>query len=771
MKQYRLPDTRVENERVRFFGGIDLASPALDVKPGNALDAVNYEPSLLGGYKRIDGYERHDGRLSPAAASYTYLDGAFPYLANGATVKGMTSGATGIVVKCEGTLASGPIAATTGALSVSKVTGAFQAGEQIATTDNVVRGVLQLATARGYRDALRDAQALAAAADLYRSDIQVVPGIGPVRGVWMYAGTMYAFRNVSAGECAMYRESAAGWVRVTFGHTMQLKQPSKAVTSTASSNVINWTAHGLAAGILVQFSGTIPTGLAANTSYYVVNPTANTFQVANGAGGAAITLGAVAAGLTCLPQAQPIAEGVTITGETSGATATVARVAVRTGALPSFAVTATLALKAGTVAGTFQAGEILRVAGAPVVCAASANALFTLNANGRFECLNYAFSGAASARRMYFADGQNPACEFDGATLVPIYTGMAQDTPTFIRAHKQKLFLAFSSSLQHSGDGTPYAWTILAGADEIGLGDTITGMAVQPGDTLAVFARNSSHQLNGSTNDDFQLLPISGDMGAIPYTTMLLVGKTLALDDRGIISTDRTQAYGNFVQSTVSQLVQPLVDVMRYKAIGTMAYRNRNQYRIYGSDGSGLIATFSDQGLVGITRLQYPVNPTVFANCEDDNGRSYVYFGADNGYVYQADIGSSFDGQTIEAYVRLPFNNANSARLRKRFRKAVMDMSAVAYSAIRFQPEFSYGSPDIGTHRLQTAEAAGSGGHWDIDSWDGFFYDAQVVTAPEFSVEGTGLNMGILFYSNSAIDLGHVLQGLIIHFSIRRLQR
>ncbi|HYD58976.1 MAG TPA: hypothetical protein VEC35_01380 [Noviherbaspirillum sp.] len=66
---------------------------------------------------------------------------------------------------------------------------------------------------------------------------------------------------------------------------------SLAVTiSIASPGVVTWAAHGLSSGTPVSFatSGALPTGLAAATTYYVVNPTTDTFQVAATAGGAAI---------------------------------------------------------------------------------------------------------------------------------------------------------------------------------------------------------------------------------------------------------------------------------------------------------------------------------------------------------------------------------------------------------------------------------------------------------------------------------------------------
>lgn len=51
-------------------GGINTETPALSVKPGELLDALNYEPVTKGGYRRVDGYERFDGRLLASEAVY-----------------------------------------------------------------------------------------------------------------------------------------------------------------------------------------------------------------------------------------------------------------------------------------------------------------------------------------------------------------------------------------------------------------------------------------------------------------------------------------------------------------------------------------------------------------------------------------------------------------------------------------------------------------------------------------------------------------------------
>lgn len=70
-------------------------------------------------------------------------------------------------------------------------------------------------------------------------------------------------------------------------------EPDKTATVTisiASPGVVTWTGHTLQNGdqVVLTTSGALPTGLAAGTTYYVVNQATNTFQLSATAGGSAI---------------------------------------------------------------------------------------------------------------------------------------------------------------------------------------------------------------------------------------------------------------------------------------------------------------------------------------------------------------------------------------------------------------------------------------------------------------------------------------------------
>lgn len=64
-----------------------------------------------------------------------------------------------------------------------------------------------------------------------------------------------------------------------------------AVTFQDTGDTVTLNAHGMESGTKISFTSiTSTTGISANTTYYVVTPTTNTFQVATSAGGTALTL-------------------------------------------------------------------------------------------------------------------------------------------------------------------------------------------------------------------------------------------------------------------------------------------------------------------------------------------------------------------------------------------------------------------------------------------------------------------------------------------------
>lgn len=184
-------------------GGLDTETPVRQLQPGGVLGSDNYEPKVGGGYARLGGIERFDGRTSPSAVDIVVIgvDGLTGTFAAGDVVNGMPSGAAGIVAWADG-----------GLIALVNVTGTFLTGDTL-TVSAAYRGVAR--TEPSVMPEQTNAM-YAGAADWQRAFIAQVPGLDgtPVRGVAVLYGEVYAWRDFDVSTQKVYKATPAGWVEV-----------------------------------------------------------------------------------------------------------------------------------------------------------------------------------------------------------------------------------------------------------------------------------------------------------------------------------------------------------------------------------------------------------------------------------------------------------------------------------------------------------------------------------------------------------------------------
>lgn len=668
-------------------GGLDLVTPAIAINPGKAIDAQNFEPAVGGGYRRIDGYERFDGTASPTAASYWLVPCSLSAsVAVGAQITGATSGATGYV-----------LAVYPAYLVCGRVSGAFGQSETLNVSGSAVGATTGAAAQNGALMPSDDADYALLAANDQRALIQAVPGSGPIRGVWVYSDTIYAFRDsADSTKGLMWKATGSGWVQITF----QTELPFTSAT-------------------------------------------------------AQINLGDI------------------VTGGTSGATGTVIGALLRTGTWTSNGVGSLII--AGTT-GTFSSGEAIKVGATQKATSSAASSAITRAPGGRVEFFNYNFTGSTNSTKMYGADGVNPAFEFDGTNYFPVRTGMASDKPSHVTCHRGYLFLSFLGSVQYSALGNPYAWTVVLGGGEISTGAPVSGFLPQTGSSsgssLAIFTTERTFILYGSSNSDFALVSSSFDLGFQPYTCQQVSNDAFGMTSRGIQALITTLNYGDFDYASVSHMVQPLVEKKRGTACASVTLRGKNQYRVFFTDGTALVVSLTGDKVSGLMPLNYgrPARCAVAATLS--TSEEVCYFGSDDGFIYRDIMGTSQDGQPIEAWVRLPFNNAKSPRIRKRFRRSVLEVVAEGYAQMNVSYELGYGNPNVQPSAPSADQVlAGSGGYWDQFTWDQFNWDAQFISAPSISLDGTEKNISMLYYTRRAQDSAFTISGVTLISSPRVLER
>lgn len=463
--------------------------------------------------------------------------------------------------------------------------------------------------------------------------------------------------------------------------------------------------------------------------------------------------------------------GDTIIANTGAGTATVANVVLTSGTWAGGDAAGYMVLTA--VTGTFTPGTLKVGANTDVATFAAAPVAQSFPPGGRYSFVTHNFYGNVATKAFYGVNGVGPGFACNGTTITMIKTGSSFDLPHRVASYKGHLFFAFrGGSVQYSQPGEPLLWSGTFGAGEIAIGDEVADFISNTTDSLTILSSSSVLVLTGTDNTDFALSVLTDEAGALPFTAQRM-GTAMYLDNRGLRSLATTQAYGNFKLGTLTQQVQPLLDNKRTGNIIPVAstrVRNKDQYRLFYSDGSG-ISVYLGRKNPEPMPFAYPFVASCICSIEDVDNNERIFAGGTDGYVYELEVGRSFDGAAIEAVIQLPYVHEGSPRVTKRWHKAIAELVSQPETQIAMVPTFDYASADQPSAALTYFDVSGSGGIWDIDDWNTFIWSAPVEGLAECWLDGVGANMALTIICVSDNQRPHILQGMTFLYSMRGQKR
>ena len=464
------------------------------------------------------------------------------------------------------------------------------------------------------------------------------------------------------------------------------------------------------------------------------------------------------------------AEGTTLTQ--GGVTATVKRVVLQNGAWLGGTAVGIIVIDAVS-GGHFSAGA---ATGGATLTISGAEVAISRLPGGKLDCDIYNFGGSSATKRVYGADGVNPAFEFDGTVYLPIYTGASVDTPKYAIAHRNHLMLTVGSSVLASAPGLPYDFTTGSSASEIAVGDTITGIITLPGTqstaAMAVYTSSSTFVLYGTGYATWSLTPFNTGTGAMDYSAQNMA-QTLVLDSRGVIDMGTTLNYGNFQQDTLTSNIRTFINERRSYLSCSTLNRDKSQYRIYYSDGYALFLTLVNGKFIGAMPQYYPISGGIYQawECQFIDNTQKIFAAGSDGYVYQMDTGTSHDGAAITARLTLNYSALGNSRMLKRFRRASVEVQGSSYAEFDFSYLLGYSSASINQASPAAYSTSLSSVFWDSFTWDSFVWDGATISPSECEMTGTGENISLVFSSNNNYSDEFTLNSAIIHFTERRALR
>ena len=202
--------------------------------------------------------------------------------------------------------------------------------------------------------------------------------------------------------------------------------------------------------------------------------------------------------------------------------------------------------------------------------------------------------------------------------------------------------------------------------------------------------------------------------------------------------------------------------------------REKNQYRLFFSDKTALYVTIQYGKVVGMMPMKLAHVVHCITSVEDSTGKEVVYFGDENGMIHQMESGTGFDGEPIDAFFELAFNNLKNSIQLKQFKNTVLEVTGGGYSEFNFSYRIGYGSGNYSQAAstnnvlsLQNVSWGDAGVQWgQTYTWGG-----KALLPIRLDLGGTAENISMKFSMNSDYYTPATFNGTMLQFIKRRLKR
>lgn len=695
---------------VEFRGGlISNLSPLQQGlnAPGSARILRNFEPSVEGGYRRIEGYDKYDSNLIP------------PYGAPKVHGAGQ-SGTSLTIANCHQT----PVAADVLTFTGGAVDGASQSGTSLAVDGlNVKPSANDTFTIAGDSTVYT----ISGATNLSGSDSTLT--ITPALATTPADDTVLSFRYTIAAGGVVFA-AATNRAALTLSQTMVVN-PSDQDDIVFVSTTLNYLTLGVASwesqAIVAKNDDIFST---TGTGFTKINVPDYGTTLVNGASQTGTSL--IVDGLTAAPQAQ---DQFTIAG--------IAKI---------YTVTSTATVSSG--GSTLSINPAL--ASSPADDAVITFISTSREGASRTRFAKYNYNGT---QKIAIVDGINAPATYDTSTFTALNDAPADvKGAAFICNFKNALFFGKGTILNFTAPYTDSDFSAANGAGSINVGSPITGLEVFR-DQLIIFTEVSIQRLVGNTIADFTLQPVTNDLGCIESDTIQEVGGDIMfLAPDGLRLLSATDRIGDFGLGVVSKNIQD--DLVTFISTNTnftsCVVREKSQYRIFGynnnitqENAQGILATqFAEQGGVN---MQYSETRGIRAFVADSNyhlNSEVILFSNNDGYLYQMESGSDFDGTAITISFATPFIPIEDPRVRKTFYKIFLYTDP--QGSVAFDLSLKLDFDEAGTVQpapISIQNVQGVVGFFGTGVFGTTTYGAKLIKLFESQVVGSGFAVSFLFDS------------------------
>jgi len=647
-----------ETFRIEFKGGlITNLSPLQQAinAPGSARILRNYEPSIGGGYKRIEGYGKFDSAIMA------------PYgnpVVNGASQTGTT-----LVIKAIHTT---PIAADT--LTIAGVSGTYT-----------------IATGGVAYDATKNQATLTLTGSLASS-----PANGALVTFATVTGTNYAVVAVNAD---ILESAGSGWTKIN--------KPDYGTPLVYGGS---------------QTGGTL-----------------------------------VADALDSFPQ---IGDAFTVAG--------IDKV---------YTVTATVSSYSDSASKRASISVEPNLASSP-----ADNAALTFISSDREGAVDTRFEQVdfAGTSTLIMVDGANAPAMWTGSSFTVLDSASSDVVgATTVVAHKNSMFYGKGRVLSYTAPLSLTDFTTGNGGGTIGFDNDIVALKVFR-DQLIIFTDKTIFRLNGSSRTDYNVQPITRDIGCVETDSVQEIGGDVVfLAPDGLRLLSATDRIGDFGIAPISKKIQQTFTdfIKAHTSFNSIVIRGKSQYRLFGWNASytrpnaqGILFTqFSSPGEESAVEFAETrgIQSTASASIYSGNSE-YILFAGKEGYLYRAENDAKdFDDNNIATTFATPFFPINDPRLRKTIYKAqfYLDPEGRVNFDLNLKYDFDESGSTIMPAVTFTNASDSTAQFYGIAAFGDATYGAKLQKVFSAQTTGSGYTVSAQFEADNNTDVPYALDALTLEYA------
>lgn len=438
----------------------------------------------------------------------------------------------------------------------------------------------------------------------------------------------------------------------------------------------------------------------------------------------------------------------------------------------------------GDVLGTFVfAGSVLGMRGTEIYKSTGSgwgSAIDTGRTSaGKYWATRYNWTGTEN---IIFCDGANAATRYDDTTMTDLNGTGAPTDPQYVEEFRSRIILAGYSAnagaITISAPSDETVWTAAAGAVELVVGDEIRGLK-KFRDTLYIFCKDSIHKLTGATTDDFEVKPITEQLGCFSgWSIQEIGGDLLFLSSDGIRTIAGTERIGDVEVGSISNPITSIMDAIPSDAgtpdnISSLIIRDKSQYRLF-YPGDATIESLA-KGIVGAIRKNIDGNlawewgelegikPTCSDSFFQNDTTELVVHGGFDGFVYKQESGTDFNGGNIASRFFTPNLFFDSYDNRKTFYKLTVFFRIEGTTSVATSLVFDFDSADVIQPKQIIFSIEGT-----VSLFGSAIFGTNVFGAQRFprvtqNTIGSGRAMQVRFLTDDTND-SHTIQGFNLEF-------